>query len=51
MAVSVMTGVDFTSDEQVGEMAATLASGAAFDIVINNAGYFWEEEVGGRGTP
>jgi len=44
--VAVVQGVDVQSDEQVTGMAEALAAegGGAFDIVVNNAGYFWEQE-------
>jgi len=43
--VTVHTGIDVTNDDQVAEMARGLAeSSAPFDIVVNNAGYFWEQE-------
>lgn len=44
--VAVVQGVDVQSDEQVAGMAEALAAegGGAFDIVVNNAGYFWEQE-------
>jgi NAD(P)-dependent dehydrogenase (short-subunit alcohol dehydrogenase family) len=43
--VAVVQGVDVQSDEQVAGMAEALAAegGGAFDIVVNNAGYFWEQ--------
>ena len=44
--VRVVTGCDVTRDEEVAAMVAKLtAEGAApFDVLINNAGYFWEQE-------
>ena len=41
--VKVITGVDVTDTEAInGKMIAEV--GEPVDIVINNAGYFWEEE-------
>ena len=39
----VVTGVDVTDTAAVSAMAKALAAKKPFDIVINNAGYFWEE--------
>jgi len=39
--VFVVTGVDVASTEAVGSMAESLKDGKPFDVVINNAGYFY----------
>ena len=49
---SLITGVDFTSDEQCDDIASQIAAsdavsggiGGPIDILINNAGYFYEPE-------
>jgi len=40
---SLVTGIDFTSDEQC-ETIASQITGGPIDILINNAGYFYEPE-------
>jgi len=39
----LVTGVDFTSDEECDTIASKI-TGGAIDILINNAGYFYEPE-------
>ena len=43
--VAVVQGVDVQSDEQVAGMAEALEGGGTFDVMVNNAGYFWEQEM------
>ena len=40
----VITGVDVTNDEQVSGRMIEELGGKPVDYVINNAGYFWEQE-------
>ena len=40
----VITGIDVTNDEQVAGKMIEEVGGKQLDVVINNAGYFWEQE-------
>ena len=49
--IKVITGIDVQNDAHVASMVSQLEGAEPFDIVINNAGYFWEEEVARKPAP
>ena len=42
--IRVINGIDVQNDAHIASMVAQLEGAEPFDIVINNAGYFWEQE-------
>ena len=43
LKVEVVTGVDVTDDDAIKNKMIPALNGKPVDILINNAGYFWEQ--------